>query len=187
MQKKGLWVILFTVLALLLIVGAASAAASSAPLNYSGSPRSGYYCSGTNTTNHPVGDKLAGEFEVTYQEIMDRFCLEGYGFGEIMVAYRIAEQAGVSTSEVFDMRATGVGWGSIMKSYGLHGMSGKTIATTTTTATTTTSTTTISTTPVPPQSNGNGNGNGSGNGNGNGSGNGNGKGQGNGKAKGKNK
>lgn len=174
MVKKGFWVILFTCLALLLVVGAASAAASNAPLNYSGVSRSGYYCSGTNTTNHPVGDKFSEEFEVTYQEIMDRFCLEGYGFGEIMLAYRIAERAGVSASEVFDLRATGVGWGSIMKNYGLHGMSGKMIATTT-------STTTISTTPVPPQSNGNGNGNGIGNGNGNG------KGQGNGKAKGKNK
>jgi hypothetical protein len=109
-EKKFLG-ILFTGLAVLLVVGAASAAANHAPLNYSGGERSGYYCSGTNTTNHPVGDKLAADFEVTYQEIMDRFCLEGYGFGEIKLAYRIAEQQ-VSASEVFDMRATGVGWGT---------------------------------------------------------------------------
>jgi hypothetical protein len=77
------------------------AAANGAPLNYSGVTRSGYYCSGTNTTNHPVGDKLAEEFEVTYQEIMDRFCLEGM-FGD---HGRLPIETGcVSFSEVFDMR-----------------------------------------------------------------------------------
>ena len=154
MVKNIRWVILVVGIAALVVVGVANASSSNAPLNYSGKARSGYYCSGTNTTNHPVGDKLAADYNVTYQEIMDRFCLEGYGFGEINLAYNIAQQAGVGVTEVFDMRATGVGWGNIMKNYGLHGKSGKTVVTTTVTTTTTT---TLSTTPTPPQMNGNGN------------------------------
>lgn len=176
-MKKRVSIIVFAVvLATLVIVGAASAATLNSPLNYSGSPRSGYYCSGTNTTNHPVGERLAADYGVTYQEVMDRFCLEGYGFGEIKLAYDIAAQAGVSVSVVFDMRVAGSGWGNIMKYYGLHGNSGKTVSTTTSAASTT-APASINSTPVPPQTNGNGNANNHGQGNG----------QGHGKSKGKSK
>jgi hypothetical protein len=179
MIKKARWIFLLVGVATLVLAGVASAASSNAPMNYSGSPRGGYYCSGSNTRNHPVGEQLAADYGVTYQEIMDRFCLEGYGFGEIKLAYYIAGQAGVDVSEVFDMRAAGSGWGKIFQNYGLHGKSGKTTVTTTSAPVTTTSTTSasVSTTPVPPQVNGPGNSNGHGHGGGNGNGNGNGNGK----------
>jgi len=109
--------------------------------------------------------------------VMGYFC-QGYGFGEIALAYQLSQQAGVPVGEVFAQRGSGQGWGQVMKSYGLHGKSGKTGG----------------------QGNGQGGNNGQGNGKGNGKGNsdggpgnhgngkgngGNGKGNGNGNGKGK--
>ena len=83
-------------------------------------PKQSPHCDGTAEKNHPEGDKLAEEYEVTYDEIMDWFC-QGYGFGEIKLAYHISQEAGVGVDEVFAMRAEGKGWGQIMKEYDLIG------------------------------------------------------------------
>ena len=86
-------------------------------------PKDGAYCNDTKTEHHPVGDKLAAEFGVEYEDIMYWFCDCGYGFGEIAQAYQISEKAGVSVEEVFDQRGSGMGWGQIKQSYGLAGYS----------------------------------------------------------------
>jgi hypothetical protein len=88
-------------------------------------PKDGAYCSGEGDKLHPTGEKLAQRYSesseepVTYTEIMTWFCDYGYGFGEINLAYGISLAKGVPVSEVFDKRASGMGWGNILKEYGL--------------------------------------------------------------------
>lgn len=84
----------------------------------------GYYCSEGAEKQHPAGLKLANQYGVEYEEIMDWFC-QGYGFGEIKLAYHISQITGVPVEEVFDMRANGAGWGEIMKTYDVKGKAEK--------------------------------------------------------------
>lgn len=81
--------------------------------------KDGAYCQGQAEKHHPTGDKLAQRYQVGYEEVMGWFCDGGYGFGEIDLAYSIAGAAGVPVTEVFDLRASGVGWGNVLKEYGL--------------------------------------------------------------------
>ncbi len=63
---------------------------------------------------HPEGLRLATRWGVSYNEIMSWFC-QGYGFGEIDLAYEMAQQSGRPVAEIFAMRASGMGWGNIKK------------------------------------------------------------------------
>jgi hypothetical protein len=58
--------------------------------------------------NHPAGDKLASDHGATYKEVMAWFC-QGFGFGEIELAYSISEQASVPVTSVFTLRISGLG------------------------------------------------------------------------------
>ena len=87
-------------------------------------PNEGAYCDGTAEKNHPSGEKLAEQYSVSYTEIMGWFC-RGYGFGEIDLAYSISAQAGKPVSEIFALRAGGMGWGEIMQQYDVKGKSDK--------------------------------------------------------------
>jgi hypothetical protein len=85
----------------------------------------GAYCVGADP--HPMAERLAYEYGVEYDVIMSYFC-QGYGFGEIMLAYNIANtlddgdgEQNVAVEEVFGLRAGGMGWGQIMQGYGLVG------------------------------------------------------------------
>jgi hypothetical protein len=85
----------------------------------------GSYCSNLETSRHPTGAKLANRYGVDYAKgIMHWFC-QGYGFGEIDLAYTISKFAKVPVEEVFALRASGMGWGEIMKYYGMGGKSGQ--------------------------------------------------------------
>lgn len=66
----------------------------------------------TGADPHPTGQTLAARYAVPYEEIMGWFC-QGFGFGEIDLAYSLSRQAGVPVSEVFAMRSSGMGWGEI--------------------------------------------------------------------------
>ena len=68
------------------------------------------YCSGD--TINPTGMTLAERFGVSYEEIMSWFC-QGYGFGEIELAYSLSQEYDVPVSEIFAMRSAGMGWGEI--------------------------------------------------------------------------
>ena len=72
------------------------------------------------STIHPKGQSLAADYGVTYEEIMDWFC-QGYGFGEIKLAYNIAREKEIGVPEVFALRAGGMGWGEVMQEYELKG------------------------------------------------------------------
>jgi hypothetical protein len=70
---------------------------------------------------HPTGERLAQEYGVDYTEIMTYFC-EGFGFGEIMLAYNIANaiEEVSDVEEVFSLRRD-MGWGLVMQEYGITG------------------------------------------------------------------
>lgn len=78
----------------------------------------------TGNVVHPHGQDLAEQFGVSYEEIMERFC-DGYGFGEIKLAYTIRDKTGANVEDVFADRAAGMGWGNIMKKHDLKGAPGK--------------------------------------------------------------
>jgi hypothetical protein len=67
-------------------------------------------CTGANP--QPKGMSLSREFGVSYEEIMGWFC-QGFGFGEIDLAYSLSREAGVPVASIFDMRRSGLGWGEI--------------------------------------------------------------------------
>ncbi|MEW5870433.1 MAG: DUF5667 domain-containing protein [Chloroflexota bacterium] len=83
-------------------------------------PNDGAYCDGSQEKHHPSGDKLAGRYGVSYEEVMGWFC-QGYGFGEVDLAYSIHREANVSVGQVFEQRASGLGWGEILEKYGMQG------------------------------------------------------------------
>ena len=58
--------------------------------------------------------RLAQEFGVSYEEIMGWFC-QGFGFGEIDLAYSLSLEYGVPVTDIFAMREAGEGWGNIKK------------------------------------------------------------------------
>jgi hypothetical protein len=76
--------------------------------------------SGTQTTNctganpQPKAQSLADQYGVPYEEIMGWFC-QGFGFGEIDMAYSLSVESGKPVSEIFDMKRSGLGWGEIKK------------------------------------------------------------------------
>jgi hypothetical protein len=63
---------------------------------------------------HPTGLTLSARYGVPYEEIMGWFC-QGYGFGEIDLAYELSVQSGIPVEEIFALRASGMGWGNIKK------------------------------------------------------------------------
>lgn len=71
-------------------------------------------CTANGQKQHPTGLTLAQRYGVPYEEIMTWFC-QGYGFGEIDLAYSLASVAGLDVEEVFELRASGLGWGQIKK------------------------------------------------------------------------
>ena len=68
----------------------------------------------TGADPHPTGQKLAQRYGVSYEEIMGWFC-EGFGFGEIDLAYSLSLKTGRPVSEIFAMKSSGMGWGEIKK------------------------------------------------------------------------
>jgi hypothetical protein len=69
-------------------------------------------CTGANP--HPTGTTLALRYGVSYEEIMGWFC-QGFGFGEIDLAYSLSLQSGTPVTEIFNLRKSGMGWGEIKK------------------------------------------------------------------------
>lgn len=69
---------------------------------------------------HPVGSDLAQRYEVDYDVIIGHFC-DGFGFGEIRIAYSLQGETGTAVADLFAMRDSGLGWGEIMQSLGIKG------------------------------------------------------------------
>lgn len=67
-----------------------------------------------------VVKKLAIRYGVSEEEIAYWFC-QGYGFGEIAIAYEISLRTDYTVEELFAMREEGLGWGEILIKVGLVG------------------------------------------------------------------
>jgi len=79
------------------------------------------YCTGeAGDRQHPVAAHIAATYQVTYEEVIGHFC-EGYGFGEIMLAYETGEFTGTPPTDLLDMKGKGHAWGRIWKELGLIG------------------------------------------------------------------
>jgi hypothetical protein len=70
-------------------------------------------------SSHPQGQQLANIYGVSYDEIMAWFC-EGFGFGEIDLAYFYAQKAGIPVIEIFVLVQDGMDWGEIITQLGLE-------------------------------------------------------------------
>lgn len=65
---------------------------------------------------HPDGLILAAKYEVPYDTIIERFC-QGFGFGEIDLAYEISGKSQKPVDDLFSLRTSGLGWGVIRKEF----------------------------------------------------------------------
>ena len=72
-------------------------------------------CNGSKV--HPKAAKMAGGDQAKYEQIMDWFCNDHFGFGEIQIMLTLSETQGVSLTTIYDMRLSGLGWGQIKKQW----------------------------------------------------------------------
>lgn len=72
----------------------------------------------TGAAPHPEATRLAQTYSVPYSEIIGWFC-DGFGFGEIDLAYSLSNQSETAVADIFAMRRNGLGWGEIMQRLGL--------------------------------------------------------------------
>ncbi len=70
---------------------------------------------------HPVAAKLAEEYGVSLEEIMEWFCEGNFGFGEIKLALAAGEKAGMAPEELLNMKDELGGWGLVWQELGLKG------------------------------------------------------------------
>jgi hypothetical protein len=63
-------------------------------------------------SEQPHAVTLAERYGTTYDVIMGWFC-KNNGFGEIDLAYQLSNEFGKSVDEIFEMRGSGMGWGTI--------------------------------------------------------------------------
>jgi len=78
--------------------------------------KSGNACS-PGASQHPQGVKLAQQFGVSYEAIMNWYC-QGFSFGDIKQAYGLSQDYNTPVADIFEMRASGMGWGQIKKELG---------------------------------------------------------------------
>lgn len=68
----------------------------------------------TTEANHKVADAIANYYGVSTEEIV-AWHDKGYGYGEIVKAYALADASGESVSAILAMKSSGEGWGNIEK------------------------------------------------------------------------
>lgn len=83
------------------------------------SPGENYFCQNPGE-QHPVGARIAENYQIPYEEVMGWFC-GGLGFGQIKQALQISTVTGISPVELLQMKTDEVGWGEIRRELGLTG------------------------------------------------------------------
>lgn len=66
----------------------------------------------TGVDPQPKGQVLAEKYGLPYADIMDWFC-QGFGFGEIDLAYGLSHDTTTPVTDIFALRQQGLGWGEI--------------------------------------------------------------------------
>jgi hypothetical protein len=68
----------------------------------------------TPTITHPVMAKMAAQYDVSDETINNWFC-QGFGIGEIGLAYNLSTQTETAVDDFFALRQAGYSWGHIMQ------------------------------------------------------------------------
>jgi hypothetical protein len=98
-----------------------SVAALSIKIEQAGDKSLSYYCTQTEV-QHPVGARLATQYEMPYATLQGWFC-EGFGWGQIKHALRTAKLTDGDAADLLQMRRDGMGWGRIWQGLNLIGRS----------------------------------------------------------------
>jgi len=77
-------------------------------------------CAKFQASGHPVAGRIAQQYGVSEEEILNWFC-QNMGFGEFEMAYAIAKKNGAPVTDIFAQRQNGQGWGNIKKDNGVRG------------------------------------------------------------------
>ena len=130
-MKRAMFSLLLGLLSLGLFFTSVALAAPSQPLALPAEPVALFQGTITPTTDitsttshtHPVAAAIAEyfseDFGVSYLDVMGLH-EEGYGFGVIAHAYFAARKLGMDPQTLLDQFDAGMGWGEILKDYGLH-------------------------------------------------------------------
>ena len=130
MSRKRVLYVTGIVCAVLLVAAFSVTPGFAAPLTddpdppEGGVPKTGsYFCEDNPGVEHPVGSHLAAAFDVSYDLVMEWFCEDEMGFGQIMLALTTAEVPGgeAKAADFLARRAGGEGWGQIWRSLDLIG------------------------------------------------------------------
>ncbi len=81
----------------------------------------GYFCRADTEDQHPVGAALAETYESDYGQVMQWFCEDGFGLGQIMLALQTGLMDGADAGELLTRRSEGEGWGQIWVDMGVIG------------------------------------------------------------------
>jgi hypothetical protein len=74
------------------------------------------FCQTDSSMTHPVANQLATQYAVDYETIVAWFC-QGFGFGEIGLAYNLSQQTETAVADLFALREAGYSWGQIMQQH----------------------------------------------------------------------
>ena len=70
------------------------------------------------TGGNMIAGCIAALFQVPISDVVDLHS-QGYGFGELAIAYALAEESGLTLEDILDLYQADMGWGEIAKYLGL--------------------------------------------------------------------
>lgn len=83
------------------------------------------FCMDVESLRHPVGSSIAERYGLDYAKLMQWFCVDHFGFGEIMLAIEtsriLGEDEGMAPEDVLALKTEEFGWGQVWKSLGFTG------------------------------------------------------------------
>jgi hypothetical protein len=82
------------------------------------------FCMDLNGRRHPVGGRIADIYDIEYSRVMEWFCDQHFGFGEIILALqtsRLSSDDYYTPEVVLQMKTDLGGWGQVWKSLGYTG------------------------------------------------------------------
>jgi hypothetical protein len=80
----------------------------------------GAYCAGDKDKPHPMAAKIALDYGVSEEWVMEQVCA-GHGFGSVMLALKTQSISGDNPEDLLNQRKNGKGWGQIWKESGVVG------------------------------------------------------------------
>jgi hypothetical protein len=79
------------------------------------------FCLAGAEMQHPVGKRIAATYELEYAQVMQWFCEDNYGFGQILLALRTSKTTELTPEQALELKTSMGGWGKVWKEYGRPG------------------------------------------------------------------